>query len=136
MKASIWNFEILHRTPFIAIGIDVTKHIRKKYGHCNNPRDTTKCFALWSSGGSSQWDQNYDSIGRFGLEFDTDDEISMILNLSDHTLSNSKNKDDMRVVFKDITVGEDIEFCMAVYIWSDGDRIQLISSDVTENKNT
>ena len=65
-------------------------------------------------------------------EFNTDDKVCMILDLSNRTLSYQVNDGDSYIAFIDITVGADIEYCMCVYISRSEDGIELLSCELLQ----
>ena len=50
----------------------------------------------------------------------------MILDLDQQYLCFQVNDGDTHILFKDVTVGKDINYCMAVYIDGDEDCIELL----------
>ena len=126
----LWKFEILNRSSWIAIGIDETKYLRKKKGQFNEKIGDSKYYALWNDGDTNRWDNA--SIIRAeenAPEFDANDVVSMILDLSNRTLSYQKNDDEKYIAFTDITVGDEIIYCMGIYIWNNGDCVELVSCE-------
>ena len=115
----------------IAIGLDETKYIRKDSGTFNQKISESKSYALWHDGDKNKWDHpGIIKAKDDGLHFNANDTVSMILDLSSRTISyqinENKKFDD---VFTNIAVGNDIKYCMCVYIHISGWGIQLIQCD-------
>ena len=126
-----WKFKLLQITSYIAIGIDETKYIRKDNGHFNDQKDGSNLYALWSNRRLNRWDEKRLIKAEDAPIFDKDDIICMTLDLSNRTLSYQKNNDEKYIPFKDIIVGEDIEYCRAVFIWKGGDCVELLSCEMS-----
>ena len=56
----------------------------------------------------------------------------MTLDLCKGTLSFQKNEEAKYTLFTDIEVGEDIEYCMGVYIWESDDCIELLPCKISK----
>ena len=51
--------------------------------------------------------------------------------LSYDLLNLFSNKDKKYIAFREITTGEEIEYCMGVYIWKNEDSVELLSCELS-----
>ena len=120
-----WTFKILNQKVRMAIGIDTT-YKRMDGGWFGD--DRSKSYSLWSNGTVDGWDGE---SKKTNLKFGTNDIIIMSLDLKSQTLSYKINEGDKHVLFKNIKIWDDINYCMAVCMTRGGenwptDKIQLI----------
>ena len=133
-----WKFKILQRQSFIAIGIDETKYERKHSGHwdLNEANHNSKYYVIWNNQKLNKWDDNtLMEAGQDAPIFETNDTLIMRLNLFHRKLSFQKNADKEYIAFTDITVGDDLEYCMAIYACNAGDSVELLSCDAQQSSN-
>ena len=125
----VWKFKIIKMTYIMAIGIDETKYAKQSVGYPNEKIDETKLYVLWHDGDANTWDNPYGLVKRKAdaPRFNQNDKVSMTLDLSSRTLSYQVNDDDKYIAFTNIAVGEDIEYCMCVYIASNSHCAELLS---------
>ena len=117
-----WTFKVLKRIYGMAIGIDATKYIRKA--------GEFQAYALWSDGirnKKDEWIKWKVGVNDNLTGFETNDIVTMILNLSCRTLLYKINDGEKEVLFKGIEIGQDINYSMSVYVnWSKGQSIELL----------
>ena len=130
-----WTFKLRTystSTFRIAIGIDETSYIRKDRGTFWNRLGATKSYALWDDGERNKWDDD----GMYhGIIIENDDTprfspgstVVMILDLYKKTLSYKINDGEVQIVFKDITTGYGINYCMGVVAGAAGNNIELLN---------
>ena len=129
-----WKFKIVKNAQFMAIGIDETKYIRKEEGGFNDKTGKSYAYGLWNDGDKNQWNRGLIiKRGDDSPQFNTNDTVCMILDLSSRTLSYQINDNEKFVVFTNIKVDNDIEYCMAIGIQQIDDSIQLLSCNVSLN---
>ena len=122
-----WIFKIIRRTSTITLGIDEDTYIRKDEGSFGTFPGQSKLYVIYNDGDRRKWDHDGYITSEDNPKFNTNDKIMMILNLSAQTLSFKKNDGDERILFKNIAVGCDINYCMAIYIHNSGDSVYLCS---------
>ena len=124
-----WIYKIRKRSNSMAIGIDDTQKIRKHKGTFDHKNGQSKSYALWHDGKRIKWD--HDKKFKADLNalrmFNTNDTVTMILNLCNQTLSYKINDGKEVVVFKNVAIGHNIHYCMGVCIggWVP-DSVELI----------
>ena len=121
-----WKFKI-HRIDsmrYMALGIDETKYLRYDCG-LHSRQGETKTYGSWSDGDKNQWDHSQ-PIEMASPEFKTGDIVQMILDLEKEQISIKVNQEDECIVHESITVGEDIEYAMAVTLQRLNDEIELL----------
>ena len=128
----LWRFQIIKLSDTninhsMAIGIDETRYIRKNNGSFWDYNGRSKCYALWHTAVKSHGDY-YGMFDRENnsLTFKTNDIVCMTLDLLHRTLSYQINEEETHIVFTDIAVNNDIEYCLGVYIAGSGDCIELL----------
>ena len=94
----------------VVIGIDESK--RSGFNGCFCFQSNTVNYGYYGQG--QYWSRNK-YLGR-KAGFDTNDIVKMKLDLSERTLSYSKNDGDMLTIFDEIKIGENIEYCLAVHL--------------------
>lgn len=124
-----WKFKI-KRQDWMAIGIDEAKYIRKDGGDFSTNKRETKLYCLYSDADGRKWDQDIYTKNGSLFEFEDHDTVMMILNLADKTLSYQINDREQKALFTDISIGDDIDYCLAVYISGGGDSIELCETNV------
>ena len=122
-----WKFKIIKRTRYIAIGIDETKYAMMKKGHFQNRLgiEKTRGYAVWEDGIKSNM-QNERTSKEEKIKFNGDDTVRMILDLKQRTLSYSINHEEIVIAFDNITVEQDLEYCMAIVINNETDCVDLL----------
>ena len=126
-----WKFKILHQRDYIAIGIDETKYLRKHNGHFNREVGASKSYALWNDQRLNRWDYDELITAYDAPILNANDIVCMTLNLTNRTLSFQKNNDKKYIPFENISVGEDIEYCMGVFILAKGDSVEMLSCELS-----
>ena len=126
-----WTFRVEPKGRYecIGIGIDETKCIRKNGGSLYGKHGQSKVYGVFEDGEKVEWDtddRNWDNALKFK------ERITMELDLNNRTLSYMMGSDLKQVAFKDITVDEDIIYCMAVCIGYKGSVVELLSYTSSE----
>ena len=109
----------------MGIGIDETTYTNKHHGRFASAICKSTSYALWHDGYKTRRDYNTLSY-RTASRFNTNNTVTMILDLSLRTLSYKMNNGNVQIVFKKIRTAKNINYCMGVYIDSRGDSIALM----------
>ena len=120
-----WRFKIIDRTGWMAVGIDETKYVRKDRGGFEDHEGESKIYVLWHNGEKLDWETDVDDVDNL-LSYDTGDTVEMTLNLMKQTLCFSINNNEAIKAFENITIGQDITYCMAVCTSACASSIQLM----------
>ena len=128
-----WTFKLISGKTNIAIGIEETKYDNLNTGHWNHRKESVlpyKFYALWNTGYKNAWNEKISIESRPGIRdppsFRVMDKVHMVLDLGNRTLAYQVNKEELYVAFKDIAVGDDIEYCMGIFMYLCGDGIELL----------
>ena len=119
-----WKFRIKRIGEYIAIGIDETQYLRLNCG-LHDERGKTKVYAIWSDGDLSQWDQEM-LTKNASSGYKPNDIVEMILDLTKREISLKTNDGKEVIVFKNIFIAQDIEYCMVVTLVTEYDEILLL----------
>lgn len=125
-----WTFKIIEGRSAMAIGIDETSYIRKAadVGAFDCKAGKSKCYALWHDWDTTEWDHTgYIKAKDDSPRLKTNDIVVMKLDLESHTMSLTVNN-DKQTIFKNITIGDDINYCIGVYMGGHSDSIELLDS--------
>ena len=130
-----WTFKmtIPHRScTGIGLGIDETKHIRKDKGYFDYYHGKSKLYGIWSDGELVEWNCDDYMLKRDDFNLRRGDIVMMELDLYSNpkTLSYKVNDNEKQIIFNNVSIGEDIKYCMAVCMWSTGSyqpEVELLS---------
>ena len=117
-----WRFKMINIHHFVAIGIDETKYLRISCGLFDF--EDSKAYGVWSDGGTTHWAVHKADYKQY--KYQNGDVVEMILDLKEKEIYVSVNEAEPILAVKDIDIGDEIEYCMAVTLSFASDCVQLL----------
>ena len=106
-----WIFKIIKTGSFMGIGIDETKYARIDKSFFDHSADS-KIYGFCSDGDVTHWRKGH--YGKGSPQYRNGDTVEMILDLKNKCIYIRVNEQEKILVVDDVTIGDDIEYCMAV----------------------
>ena len=94
----------------------------KQTGNYCHDKDNA-CYGLWGCSGGTMIKHRWKS--GYGTGVHPGDVVEIILNLIDHTISYCVNDKSLGIAFKEIPIGDNIKYILAVALLNDGSEISL-----------
>ena len=123
-----WKFKINYQYSSNNICIGIDEYQNKWINLCFSGESATNNYSLcgdgWSiwSGTACQWHQG---------SYKTGDEVAMIFDLYDKTLSYKINNSKRFVVFENITTSQDIKYKMCVHVFAEDESVTLMTHSIS-----
>ena len=125
-KIHEWKFKINYQysKPNIYIGIDDQEHENQCIETCFGDQYESNNYSISSDGFMRR---NGVLMQHSTKSYETGDEVTMILNLYDKSLSYQINESEMDVMFERVGTGDDIKYKACVHLYVKDESVTLIS---------